>query len=123
MSDLENELRAEREIISRATAGPWRWSKESDAPWGDCGPDLETEWLEDDGYPAIVGAAYGYDASGFTISDEDATFIAHARTALPLRSAQLEAVLAKCSELEATDNIVARAFATEFRRAIEEAGA
>lgn len=79
---ITDQLEEERRIINAATAGPWI-----------------AEWHGDDWWYSIYGAAAGEEVlpEVATLDDreskDDATFIAHARTALPLRNAQVAAAL------------------------------
>lgn len=118
---ITDQLEEERCIINAATAGPWI-----------------TEWHGDDWWYSIYGAAAGEEVLpevatlDYRESKADAEFIAHARTALPIRNAQVEAVRKVADDLDAeADNIFGNAdvrlnaavWAMRIRRAIEEAGA
>ena len=98
-TDIRAQLDQERRIIQNATEGPWEWGEESPG-WGDCGPNLETVergpvyFDGSQGAKEIVIGSWGHDANGIAVDPADAEFIAHARTALPVRNAQIEAVLA-----------------------------
>lgn len=117
MSETERALEEERRIINAATAGPWK----SDS--------LNERVHEFDVWAGGIGQI------GHAWEKEDAEFIAHARTALPLRSAQVAAVLAECAEMHSSARLLdalgvdpdkakaLRAHADLIRRAIEEAGA
>ncbi|KUG58963.1 hypothetical protein [Nesterenkonia jeotgali] len=125
MSDITEQLEEERRIINAATAGPWEikhlgypgsyYTRTIHAEDSDLG-----RWSE---LPPEIAS---------TAKDGDAEFIAHARTALPLRNAQVEAVLIELAVYEvpskAADPTGAVAAGMErlearIRRAIEEAGA
>ena len=119
-TDIRAQLEEERRIIEAATEGPWLPVEE----YGEHAVIVD----EDD-----FGTRYVAERlrQGFDDGENDAEFIAHARTALPVRNAQVEAVLAKCDELvqpvkighgaEMIDLGINSAVA-QVRRAIEEAG-
>lgn len=80
MTDLNQQLEHERQLINAATYGPWfaEYSREQ----GHCvlPPDAEST-------REAVAVTRLFDQQA------DSEFIAHARTALPQRNAQLQAVL------------------------------
>lgn len=138
---IRSQLEEERRIIDAATAGPWQWGQLSDeaqtheektAAMGEMvAGDTDSLWIAWSPRPDGQGSLAHAIAGDHERSPANAAFIAHARTALPNRNAQVEAVLAKCDELEqpvkvghggemidlGTNSAVA-----EIRRAIEEAG-
>lgn len=81
---IREQLEESQKVCSTATEGPWN----PDRPNGD--PDE---------VPAVMalqlrrGILRGVYVAEEVDQDEDATFISHARSALPLRNAQLAAVL------------------------------
>ena len=80
--NLEEQLEEERRIINTATEGPWEIQQGTPTMSGN------TWTLRVQGKPGIRIGAHEYQ-HGAGNSD----FIVHARTALPLRNAQLQAVL------------------------------
>ena len=117
--NLQEQLDHERRIINAATDGPW-------APW------LDQDGTEHMKGMLMVGNAAAVIPEGETwiegvdvnpvahcYTPEDRVFIAHARTALPQRNAQLQAVLELVREQQAQGyNAVSLDHLT---RAIEEA--
>jgi hypothetical protein len=86
MSDITDQLEEERRIINAATAGPWRYFTPN--PRNNPGFNVVVSVaLENDPLTRSSDIAEG-------LSQSDAELFAHARTALPLRSAQVEAVYA-----------------------------
>lgn len=110
-NDIHAQLEQEREIIQSATDGPW-----------------EADPLEGD----LTGPEGGFVMEVLAWLDPDATFIAHARTALPLRNAQVQAVMALHKPRDPEDNQCAGCLEIDpggyvlhpcpTVRAIEEAG-
>ena len=87
-TDIRAQIEEERRIIEAASEGPWHVTDRG------IGWEVSREPLEDKPddpgfWPATVN-----DGLRETFSKTDATFIAHARAALPVRNAQIEAVLA-----------------------------
>ena len=78
-TDIRAQLAEERRLIGEATEGPWEFDLDGDVQGRRKGmyPDPEMD--------PIVGCLE---------QPEDNAFIAHARTALPVRNAQVQAVLA-----------------------------
>lgn len=113
MTELHHELEEERRIINAATAGPWK----RDIYAGVVQPKsrLMTGYT---GYNTCL-AEY--------MTTENAKFAVHARTALPLRNAQVAAVYGVLNKLRRNprnDYEVGYDKALDtIRRAIEEAGA
>lgn len=99
-NDIRAQLEQEREIIQSATDGPW-----------------EADPLEGD----LTGPEGGFVMEVLAWLDPDATFIAHARTALPIRNAQVEAVLGVIDEPQEGQPLEVHALRARVRRAIEEA--
>lgn len=122
-NDIHAQLEEERRLIDAATGGPWEWGKESHDSWGDCGPNLETiergpvYFDGSQGAKEIVVGSWGHDANGIDVDPADAAFIAHARSALPIRNAQVQAVMRVLEGHEKYDDTIGT---TELRRAIEE---
>lgn len=143
MTDLTDELEEERRIIDAATAGPWVAHDLSDATFNS---ENRAGWwwvwqksqlthyggvieISDSGEPrGAIGEAGITDQSNGHQERADAEFIAHARTALPQRNVQVQAVL------KVTDDLPERGPQTgyaagynqacrDIRRAIEEARA
>ena len=91
MSDPREILNRIREQANAATPGPWEWEGESEEMW----PLGENSLMAVGGAsPEGVLMAWGYDAYGITAaSDQDAEFIAAARTNVPRLVDALEKVL------------------------------
>ena len=91
MSDPREILNRIREQANAATPGPWEWEGESEEMWPTGDNSLRAVGGAD---PEFVLMAWGYDAYGITAqSDEDAEFIAAARTTVPALLDALEKVL------------------------------
>lgn len=104
-ADRLNEIEAR---ANAATRGLWGWAVSADR-----------RWAEVTAMPDAIAVSRSAD-------DDDADFIAHARTDVPVLVAALRAVLRVCDATEATPvpGIVitgAHVSTTNIRRAIEEA--
>jgi hypothetical protein len=73
VTELERRLRG---LASKATPGPWAWTPEIDIN-GDCGPNLVSV-----GGRAVL-KAWGHDAWGIRISQEDAALVVGLVNSLP----------------------------------------
>lgn len=90
-TDIRAQLEQERRLIEGATEGPWAYEPESVGPNGEWyRPARAYVEIESHGPDGVEGDELTLGGG----SPEDAAFIAHARTALPVRNAQIEAVLA-----------------------------
>lgn len=86
MSELTEQLKAERQIVEAATEGPW--IAEYSGEQGNCVLPSDAQSTRE-----AVAVTRLYDRQA------DAEFIAHARTALPQRNAQVQAVLKMTDDL------------------------
>ena len=113
---LQEQLEHERRIINAATPGPWE-----NEGWG----EISQHWSRPEPWKPVVSKevlcgtyCMGGSADG-VIETADADFIVHARTSLPQRNAQLQAVLELVREQQAQGyNAVSL---DRLTRAIEEA--
>lgn len=115
MSQIERTLEEERRIIDVATPGPW--IVDPDDPRYVMKPD------ESGSFDGTAIAELVEHEAGLFPAEHNGQFIAHARTALPLRNAQLRAVLEECKRLDEDYANHDHPAAWLIRRAIEEAGA
>ena len=121
-TDIRTQLDRERHIIGAATEGPWHVTDRGTG-WEVSREPLEDKPDDPGHWPATVN-----DGFRGTFSQTDAAFIVHARTALPVRNAQVEAVLdtlkafEHAASLDNDTSLAIRLTTAEIRRAIEEAG-
>ena len=116
-ADIRAQLEQERRIIEAAADGPWIWGA------GDSCHESGYVVVSEDRTVNPTGDAAVCSIVADTPDDTDnAAFIVHARTALPVRNAQVEAVLALADEFDAEYPDGGTAAARRIRRAIEEAG-
>lgn len=127
--DITEELEEERRICDAATAGPWEWQQRT------MGDELTKPTLlgdPNDPDPLRRAMAYGHPwnilktTGDWRPTEEDATFIAHARTVLPQRNAALRDVLGlHCRGVygECVECAPGTPYPCSTVRAIEEAGA
>lgn len=110
---IEEELEESQRICGAATGGPWEQERYIWKPNMRV-PDHPRQAVRTD--EGEIMSVWESECNEF----EDATFIAHARTALPLRNRQLAAVLDFLHRLEdgASENYIA----ANIRRAIKGAG-
>lgn len=129
------ELEEERRIIEAATPGPWvaydhsdgTYTSENNEGWWWVWQESRLPYyggvltVEDAGAPyGAIGEAGITDQRDGNQERADAEFIAHARTALPLRNAQVDLVLAKLDELSGSKTVTVQDLALELRRVIDE---
>lgn len=116
-NDIHAQLEEERQLIEGATGGPWEVTQSRLTHPENGGADIKGG-----GGFRVAADCCGY--QGAIGEPTDAAFIAHARTALPVRNAQIEAVLQLCREMHAAyeRDPHGDAIAYELERAIEEAG-
>jgi len=89
---VEDRLAEIEKLANAATEGPWRVT-----PWHDKGV-MPAGWA-DDSLPIDERGPFAHIAASDLL---DAAFIAAARTDVPVLSAALQAVLAKCTETSET---------------------
>ena len=89
---LNARLDEDEAAASAATTGPWEWeTPDRIGEWTDHGPNLMSKtatWRSPEGRgpnPSMVLGAWGYDAWGVSIDDEDAAHIARHDPARVLR--------------------------------------
>lgn len=129
------ELEEERRIIEAATPGPWvaydhsdgTYTSENNAGWWWVWQESRLPYyggvlnVEDAGAPyGAIGEAGITDQRDGNQERADAEFVAHARTALPLRNTQVDVVFAKLDELDQSLSSDVQEIALDLRRAIEE---
>lgn len=107
-NDVHAQLEEERQLIEGATGGPWvaydlgdhELNSKNDAGWWWVWQESRLPYyggvlhIDDAGTPrGAIGEAGITDQRDGNQERADAAFIAHARAALPVRNAQIEAVL------------------------------